>query len=320
MTGQERTTERHEEFYEEWSALPPELVTGMPSGALSEQKVLLWALVLDARFISCRIEGEQMGCWHLEVPTSRFDVALDELRIFEEENRNWPPLPPTPHPLTENTLATLSVLILLATFHNITRLDLPLPGRYPPDWIALGNANPALITDGQWWRLVTALTLHANWLHLFSNIAIGGVFIVCLCRELGSGLAWSLILGSGILGNLINTCVQPPDHRSVGASTAVFGAVGILAALSMVRSRNRARKRWLLPAAAALALLAVLGTEGKNTDLGAHLFGFISGMGLGLAAGYFLEKNGLPGRRLNFLLALLIILVVIGAWWWAMST
>ena len=60
--------------------------------------------------------------------------------------------------------------------------------------------------------------------------------IVSLCRELGSGLAWSLLLGSGVLGNLANACLQLPDHRSVGASTVVFGAVGILAALNLLRN------------------------------------------------------------------------------------
>src|SRR6185369_4433376 len=110
-------------------------------------------------------------------------------------------------------------------------------------------------------------TLHADLTHLLSNVTIGGIFIILLCRELGSGLAWSLLLGSGALGNLVNALVQAPTHRSVGASTAVFGAVGILAAISMVRYRHHLQRRWFIPVAAGLALLAILGTEGKNTDL-----------------------------------------------------
>jgi len=300
-------------------AIPAELVAGSPVDTLSEQRAHLWALVLDARAIPCHLEYDGES-WSLLVPPRYLVSAVHQVRLFEEENRNWPPRLPPAHPLTENTLATLSVLLLLATFHNITRLDLSLAGGHPPDWIALGNANAALIRDGQWWRLVTALTLHANALHLFSNLAIGGVFIVCLCRELGSGLAWSLILGSGVLGNLLNSLFQSPDHRSVGASTAVFGTVGILAAVSMLRSRSHFRKRWLLlPTAASLALLAVLGTEGNHTDLGAHLFGFVSGMALGLGAEYLVRKNGRPGQRLNALLALAGIMVVIWAWWEALG-
>jgi rhomboid protease GluP len=256
----------------------------------------------------------------LLVPSHHLVSAIHELRLFEEENCDWPPPHSPPHPLAENTLATLSVLLLLATFHNITRLDLAPSGGFHPDWVALGNASPALILDGQWWRLVTALTLHANALHLISNLAIGGIIIVCLCRELGSGLSWSLILGSGVLGNLLNSLVQAPDHHSIGSSTAVFGTVGILAAVSMLRSRSHYRKRrLLLPTAASLALLALLGTEGNHTDLGAHLFGFVSGIGLGLGAEYLVARNGRPGPRLNALLALAGILVVIWSWWEALG-
>ena len=113
--------------------------------------------------------------------------------------------------------------------------------------------------------------------------------------------------------------MQSPGHRSVGASTAVFGAVGILAALSLVRHRHYLQRRWLLPVAAALALLALLGTEGKNTDLGAHLFGFVSGIVLGLVAEHQVGKHGRPGMVLNALLSLSCIIVVVLAWWVAVA-
>jgi membrane associated rhomboid family serine protease len=281
---------------------------------MDERSARQLSLVLDARSVPCLIESRDRG-WHLLVPPEHYERALFELRSYVRENADWPPPPPQPRPLFENTLATLSVLILLATFHNLTRIDILLPGLYMPDWIDVGNAQAAKILDGQWWRLVTALTLHADWAHLSSNLAIGGIFVIFLCRELGSGLAWSLILSAGALGNLVNAFVQPPGHSSVGASTAVFGTVGILAALSLVRYRHHLRQRWLLPVAAALALLAILGTEGKNTDLGAHLFGFVYGSFLGLITEYVIGRRGCPGLVLNALLALMNIAVVVGAWW-----
>jgi membrane associated rhomboid family serine protease len=221
--------------------------------------------------------------------------------------------------LADNTLGALSVLILLATFHNVTQLDISIFGHHSGDWLALGSARAARILDGEWWRLVTALTLHADLLHLFSNLALGGVFVVCLCREYGAGLAWCLLLGSGILGNLSNAFLQSPDHDSVGASTLVFGAVGIFAALGLVRNRRYRQRWWPLPLAAALALLALLGTEGKQTDLGAHLFGFLFGTISGLATECLVGQYGIPGRRLNALLALLSATVVGGAWWAALG-
>jgi len=313
----EREREQSKVGAEEWP-VPPELIDAAAAGPLSERRAHLWALVLEARYLPCRIEQSGRS-WQLLVPAGEFAAARDELRLFVEENRNWPPAAPAERPVVENTLVTLSVLVLLASFYNLTQLDLPLFGHPHLDWFDLGIADAGKILSGQWWRLITALTLHADLFHLFGNLAIGGVFIVCLCRELGSGLAWSLLLGSGLLGNLANAWLHSADHRSVGASTAVFGAIGILAALSLMRNRHQLLRRWLLPFAAAVALLALLGTEGKQTDLGAHLFGFLFGIGLGLPAGYLLGRHGRPGRLLNALLALASAMTVVAAWWAALA-
>jgi len=310
--------EHNETPEEEWLAIQVERVDPAGSGALSERRAHLWSLVLEARYLASRVERGETG-WQLLVPRESFDTASSELRRFVEENRNWPPFLPPVRPMIENTLPTLSILILLATFHNLTGLDITLLGRHPVNWIEIGNAHGSQILHGQWWRLVTALTLHADWVHLLSNLAIGGVFVIYLCRDLGSGLAWSLLLGSGILGNLANAYVQLPSHSSVGSSTAVFGAVGILGALSVVRYRNHLARRWPLPLAAALSLLALLGTEGKQTDLGAHLFGFLFGFALGLATGWLMGYFGRPGRLSNALLALTSACVVLFAWWSALS-
>jgi membrane associated rhomboid family serine protease len=286
---------------------------------LDKRQAHLLALVLDSRSIPCCITTDSVQ-WQLFVPERHAASALMELQQFEEQNRNWPPTLPAARVVIENTLPTLSVLLLLATFHNITLIGFSLPGYGLLDLNELGLAHAAGIRDGQWWRAVTALTLHTDLTHLLSNIAIGGVFIILLCRELGSGLAWCLLLCSGTLGNLLNAWVQSPAHRSVGASTAVFGAVGILAAISAMRDRHHVRRRWFIPVAAGLALLALLGTEGKQTDLGAHLFGFGFGTLFGLTAEYLISRFGRPGRPLNVLLALTGVGLVVAAWYAALAS
>ncbi|MBK5276605.1 MAG: rhomboid family intramembrane serine protease [Desulfuromonadales bacterium] len=315
----EHTDEHSLDGHDQWQEIRYEALGAEVPVRQSEWHVRQCALVLDSRAVACQIEVHE-GRWCLLVPPEQYESALHELRSFHRNNLNWPPPLPHGHPLVENTLATVSVLILLATFHNITQLDVSSTGIAMPDWVALGSAQATKILDGQWWRLVTALTLHADWAHLSANLAIGGIFTIFLCREIGSGLAWSLLLSAGALGNLVNALVQPPGHSSVGASTAVFGAVGILAAISLVRYRHNLRHRWPLPIAGALALLAVLGSEGKNTDLGAHLFGCIYGSFLGLIAEYLINRHGRPGRLANALLALASAAVVVAAWWLALTS
>lgn len=299
---------------EVWCAVYPPGQSVQPDN----RTVNLWALVLTSRGVPCRIE-KLTTAWQVTVAPEQWERACRELGLYVTENRNWPPQEPVERPLLHNTLVALSVLFLLASFHNLTLLEMPLFKHPPPEWVELGSAKAHLIRYGEIWRLITSLTLHADWLHLFSNLTIGGLFIVSLCREYGSGLAWFLLLAAGSFGNLVNAYSQMPTHSSVGASTAVFGAVGILAGVNLVRRRFQRQRRWMLPAAAALALLALLGTEGKNTDLGAHLYGFLSGLLLGLSAEYFIGKTGMPGRWLNRLLGLISALIVAGAWYAALA-
>ena len=63
----------------------------------------------------------------------------------------------------------------------------------------------------------------------------------------------------------------------------------------------------------------MLGVGGENTDLGAHLFGFLFGLPLGLTAELAVERYGRPHWKVNTLMAMTCIAIVIGAWWVALS-
>lgn len=296
-----------------WILLAPAAVS------LSEQRIKpVWSLVLVAREIPHQYGHNQAGP-HLLVPEEYLQAAIYELQRYETENRNWPPPLPAVRELDPNVLATLSILILLATFHNLVHADLLMINGTLPDWLSIGMVQAGRIRAGEWWRLITALTLHADLSHLLGNLAIGGLFVFLLCREWGTGLSWSLTLLAGLSGNLANAFLQSATHNSVGASTAVFGVVGMLAGSGVVRNRHRALQRLLLPLAGAAALLVVLGAEGKNTDLGAHLFGLLSGVPLGVMAELLVRRYGPVPRTANLLLGLLSVLLVAGAWGWALT-
>jgi membrane associated rhomboid family serine protease len=300
-----------------WLALPVDFHIGNPAGVFSRRQIRRWGLVLESRGIRFHSQPVADG-WQLRIDPTDFMRALVELRRYEELNRDWPPRRHQPDTAEDGSLTSLCILLLLACFFNLTQLQVNLAGHNPVHWTELGNAHAGEILDGHWWRTLTALTLHADWLHLFGNLVLGGLFIQRLCQYLGAGLGWALVLASGALGNLGNALLQSPDHRAVGASTAVFGAVGILAAIGVLRKRQSLRPRWTLPVAAALALLALLGSSGERTDLGGHLFGFICGFSLGLPTEVLLHRFGRPGNALNRGLAVLCIALISSAWWLAL--
>lgn len=298
-----------------WQIINPANIDPALLQPLSATQAQDWHLVLTACEIDTRLQQVE-GCWQLAVPAPDLQRAQYELRLYAEENRHWPPAPPPASGL-DNAWVSASVLAALALFHNITHLPMPYLGLKPLHWLESGNAHVASIHNGQWWRLATALSLHNDALHLAGNILIGGVFIIRLCREVGSGVGWCLLLLVGISGNYLNYLIQPPAHQSVGASTAIFGAIGILAALNAQRHRLLTlTKRWALPLAASLALLALLGTGGEHTDLLAHLFGFLCG----LAAGWLLAPLPQAGPQLNRWLGMFAALFIVLAWWLALHT
>jgi rhomboid protease GluP len=127
-----------------------------------------------------------------------------------------------------------------------------------------------------------------------------------------------MILVSGTAGNLLNAVLYKTGHLSVGASTAVFGAIGILAAqqfFKKFRLPGQRMRAWL-PLGGGLALLGILGS-GKYADLTAHLFGFMAGIILGALYGIFVKRTSTRVYQAYFLLITLTVVVV--SWMWAFS-
>ncbi|MFQ5846653.1 MAG: rhomboid family intramembrane serine protease [Candidatus Methylomirabilales bacterium] len=273
-----------------------------PERALAEE----WALVLIAEGLTPRVRAAQEG-YVLGVPAEEVERAGAALTAYEHEN----PIEPQEgeEPAGAGHLWTgLGVAgVLLAFFFVTGPWD---PGVY---WFERGSADAERILLGEIWRIVTALTLHADLGHAVANAIAGAVVLGAVCRLLGSGLGSALVLFAGAGGNLVNAFVHGSLHVSVGASTAVFGAVGVLVGLGVVRRRRRARhgRRAWVPIAAGLALLAMLGM-GKRADLWAHLFGLLVGGGLGLVVALAVPRR--PGPRVQWALGSAAFAVLICCW------
>ena len=137
--------------------------------------------------------------------------------------------------------------------------------------------------------LTTAKTSF-DWLYAtqWDNSLGGGIWFGYLAaRQLGSGTSWLLTVSGAALANWLEAQWGPSTHRSVGASTAVFTALGLMAAHSW-RTRLHLRQRWAkrwAPLVAGTVLLGWLGTAGEGTDIVAHAMGFMVGCAFGAAAG-----------------------------------
>jgi rhomboid protease GluP len=164
-----------------------------------------------------------------------------------------------------------------------------------PVWTELGRMDAAAVFDGrEWWRLGTALFLHADGAHLIAN-GISGIFIFsAVLSTFGRRTGGAFLILAATAGNLLaGALLYPGVYLSYGASTAVFAALGLLTGRAVAAgssTEKRARRRILLaPFAAGLALLGLFGAGGGNVDVLAHLTGFLMGLLLGLGSCFFLR-------------------------------
>jgi membrane associated rhomboid family serine protease len=282
-------------------------------------QILEFSLVLTARGIPNRVRTGPFG-GRLLVRGDRLDEARAEISAYVRENSGGVAPSVAAPPRFDNTRATLTVLICLGAFFSLTGADVSLGGS-PIDWLGLGAGDSRAILAGQWWRLATALTLHADAAHMAGNLILGGVFLIPLCREIGTGPGCALALASGLAGNLLKVLIQGPGQHFIGASTAVFGAVGVLGALLAARGPRGLSFRRLAPAGAALMFLAFLGSgsdEVHNIDLAGHFSGFVCGVLLGLTGAGRLPRPGNPKPGFQAAMAILTAAALPAAWIWAL--
>ncbi len=246
--------------------------------------------------------------WHLIVPANRTAIAEHQLQQYRRENLIRP-RPPTPVHVVDSGRA--GVLGYLLVIWSIPFLEF-LAGA---DWRSSGIMHAAAVLEGEWWRTLTALTLHADLGHIFANSLFGTLFGWLAGRYLGSGAAWLLVVVSAGVANGLNAGLQSPEFRSIGASTAVFASLGLVGVYVWRRGYLRAWgwRRSFAPVFAAIALVAYTGTGGANTDVAAHLLGFAVGaVAGGVAAALPLQQLGQRGQQLAGATAFVLIIV---AWW-----
>ncbi len=266
------------------------------------------ALVLAAVKIPHQVIDDGVSA-ALIVPAEYSVQAVEELRLYDDEN---PPARPKSRkkisyqdavPGVVGYVLVVSAIAWLAGYSAFGR-----------DWFEAGRVDGVLIRGGEWWRTITALTLHSGARHIVGNLVFGVFFGFFAGRLMGSGVAWLAIVAAAATGNAANTLLLESAHRSIGASTAVFAALGLVAGY-VWRGQLMAQDRWSYrygPIVGGLALLMFTGTGGENTDIGAHLLGFVCGF---LAGMLLIALGPVPtDRRAQMIAGVLAAFLVVTSW------
>ncbi|GED19634.1 rhomboid family intramembrane serine protease [Kurthia gibsonii] len=145
---------------------------------------------------------------------------------------------------------------------------------------ALGIAYNYSISQGEYWRLITAMFLHGGFLHLLFNMFGLYVFGPELEQLAGKLRFFSIYFISGLLANVATYVVEPLNYASLGASGAIFGIFGAyLALVYHTRKILPQLKQLILPL---VAISVIMTFVQSNINITAHLVGLAVGFILGM--------------------------------------
>jgi len=270
---------------------------------LTRRQVDTFGLVLSSADVEYRTVRTSKG-WQIWVPKHVETSAETAIAAYLSENDDTGESSPySIWPVTRTWAGVWMALILMAAHLAVIASGQAAVLR------RIYGASTDQILNGELYRITTALLLHADGLHLAGNMVGIALFATAVCSTAGFGAGGLMILVVGMTGNLLNALLFKTGHHSIGASTAVFGAVGIAAAHQFItkwESTDQRLKAWI-PLGGGLAFLGLMGSS-TNTDLTAHFFGFITGFLIGLV--FTATRKGPPKKSAQYGCLLIAVVLV----------
>jgi membrane associated rhomboid family serine protease len=170
---------------------------------------------------------------------------------------------------------------------------------------------PPVLAPGQWWRLFTAMFLHANILHILFNMYALWLFGPVLERRFGASSYAALYLASGVTGGMLFQLMNQSEW-ALGASGAIFGLFGALLAASYRQRHTRAGAAIFGQLMLLLALNMALPLFIPSLAWQAHVGGLAAGVVIAAAWDHMpLRGKGAAARRTALAAALGVLSLVI---------
>ncbi|MGC8989325.1 MAG: rhomboid family intramembrane serine protease [Verrucomicrobiia bacterium] len=239
-----------------------------------------WSLMLLSQGIESTIEHrDDDNTWWLLVAPDQLQRARSLIRVYRAENLGWgwrQNVGWTGPVFHWGGLLWCWVLIL---FHWLAEA---LDGRLGE----IGAMSSIAFGQGEWYRLFTAVSLHADLAHLAANASTGLIVFGLAMARYGAGTSLLAAFIAGAAGNLAGWFLHASPYRGLGASGMVMGGLGMLAVQSaFVLRRNPKALRQVSAGLIGGFLLFVLVGLNPASDVVAHAGGFVAGLlfGLGLA-------------------------------------
>jgi rhomboid protease GluP len=274
----------------------------------SKKQAMDWSLALLSQGIESTIDDSEMGNGlGLIVATKDLETALKTLKQYKIENRHWAPWQQTlPWPEIRFDWFSVVWVVVLILFFQVSANNEAFRNA--------GWLDAKGVSSGQWWRLFTAMQLHANLVHLVSNLSIGVVLLGLAMGRYGTGVGLLAAYLAGTGGNVASFLIYRGSFHGLGASGMVMGALGLLAAQAFTWTQlSHKPKSFLIAGLAAGVLLFALFGMTPGTDMVAHFGGFVSGLIIGTFLMLF-RRNTSQSAAMNIIAGVMVGLMVGLTW------
>lgn len=171
--------------------------------------------------------------------------------------------------------------------------------------IRFGANSKILVAEGEWWRLFTASFIHIGFFHILFNMyffySLGPVFE----RLFGSMNFLIIYLIAGIFGNLLSFAFGSPYTVSAGASTSLYGMLGLAIGLMATYRDDEIIRSFGASFISVVVINVIYSLIAPGVGIYGHLGGFVAGF---LLAGIFpiLGREIASPKRLVSLIILLV--------------
>ena len=263
------------------------------------------SLVLLSQGISHRLIRSEEGPFQIFILPEHEDRARLQLALYRKENPPKEENPPLPLSFSLQPLWVLLAPTIVTLIDFTDKINFTTPG--------ISDASKVL--KGEWWRSLTAQTLHGDMRHLASNLLCGYIvmnmitFRIPLLR-----LAPFIAIASAIANLCVSLTVQT-SFRSLGFSTFVFAAIGCLSVIEfrLMPKETHGLLRRFAPLSGAASLAVFLGL-GENADILGHAYGFIAGLFCGFIPSKKALRWGTPLSTVDGIGLLFYYGLYIAAW------
>lgn len=276
--------------------------------AHSKRQAMDWSLALASQGIEPIIEwSDERSKWELLVLPVEYEKALETIRLYRLENRGWAWRRELPGAHLEIHSGALFWCLLLIGAHWMA-------SEVNEQLTMLGQMNSVAVHKGEWWRLFTAVTLHADLGHLMANVTFGVLMLGLAMARFGGGI--TLLAGylAGAAGNLFGLWLYPRPYFGVGASGMMMGALGLLCVHSAgLWRKNPKAARYIGSGVIAGMLLFIWFGLSPKSDILAHAGGFLAGLVFGTFLAFVPEKR-LRSAWLNEVCACLLVGLLVLTW------